>query len=117
MVNRSKRSMSMTPTSATAAPTSSGCCVMLAPTSRPPFERPMIPIRSRRVHPDAASQRAQAAKSSKTFCLFASRPASCHSLPYSPPPRSDATASRPPRSIQASHSGLNIGPMGIWKPP
>ena len=72
--------MSITPTSAIAAPNSSGCCVMLAPTSRPPFERPLIPIRSSRVQPDAASQRAQAAKSSNTFCLFASRPASCQRL-------------------------------------
>ena len=72
--------MSITPTSAIAAPNSSGCWVRLAPTSRPPLERPLIPIRSRRVQPDVASQRAQAAKSSNTFCLFASRPASCQRL-------------------------------------
>ena len=58
------------------------------------------------VQPDAASQRRHAAKSSNTCCLLASRPSSCQAVPYSPPPRSDATARRPPRSIQASHSGL-----------
>jgi hypothetical protein len=117
MVNRWKRSMSITPTSAIAAPKSSGCWVMLAPTSRPPFERPLIAILAGRVQPDAASQRAHAAKSSNTRCLLSRRPASCQAVPYSEPPRSDATASRPPRSIQASHSALNVGPTATWKPP
>ena len=40
--------MSITPTSASAAPNSSGCWVMVAPTSSPPFERPLIAMRSGR---------------------------------------------------------------------
>uniref|UniRef100_A0A224XZV3 Putative secreted protein n=1 Tax=Panstrongylus lignarius TaxID=156445 RepID=A0A224XZV3_9HEMI len=38
---------------------------------------------------------AAAWKSSKTFCLFSKRPASCHFSPYSPPPRRFATATTP----------------------
>ena len=40
--------------SATAAPNSSGCWVMLAPTSRPPFERPLMPMCLALVHPEDA---------------------------------------------------------------
>jgi len=43
--------------------------VIVAPTRSPPFDRPLIAIRSDRVQPEPASQRRQAAKSSKTFCL------------------------------------------------
>ena len=77
----------------------------------------MIAVRSGRDQPDAASHLAQPQKSSKTFCLRSSRPASCQALPYSPPPRRFATASRPPRSSHAARSAENTGVSATSNPP
>ena len=92
MVNSRKRSMSMTPTWGTAAPNSSGRCSNVAPTSRPPFERPVIASLFGFVNFSRIRYSPAAAKSSKTFCLFVFMPASCQALPYSPPPRRFTTA-------------------------
>ena len=117
MVNLWKRSMSSTPTSGTAAPNSSGCWVRHAPTSRPPLDPPLMAMRSGRDQPEDANQRAQSQKSSKTRCLCANRPASCHDRPYSPPPRSTATARIPPRSTNRASPLVNAGVMAMSKPP
>src|SRR5215470_8102533 len=45
-------------------------------------------------------------KSRQVFGLFWSIPARCHSSPYSPPPRTCATAITSPRSYHANHRGL-----------
>jgi hypothetical protein len=71
-------------TIATAARQRPGCWVSIAPMSRPPFEPPRIASRLLVVRCDSIRKRAQAAKSSKTFCLAASRPAWCQSSPYFP---------------------------------
>ncbi len=60
---------------------------------------------------------APATKSSNTFCLCSFMPASCHSRPYSPPPRRFATAYTPPRSSQAINDGENAGCSETLKPP
>src|SRR5215470_1633494 len=109
--------MSNTPTYAMQAPNSSGCWARHAPTSRPPLEPPSIAIRSARDQPESASQRAQAQKSSNTFCLTASMPSSRQALPYSPPPRRLATASMPPVSSHAACSTRNEGVIGMSNPP
>src|SRR5262245_28869627 len=109
--------MSITPTSGTQAPYRSGRCVMHAPTSRPPFEPPLIASRPVRVQPVPISHSAQAMKSSNTFCLLSRRPASYHSLPYSPPPRRFETASRPPSSSQASQLTEQVGVIETSNPP
>ena len=49
-----------------------------APTSRPPFEPPRIASLSDEVYFSAMRYSAAAMKSSKTFCLFSSMPALCH---------------------------------------
>ena len=67
--------------------------------------------------PELASQRAQAQKSSKVFCLAARLPASCQARPYSPPPRRQATASIPPRSSQTAQVGENDGVVLTATPP
>ena len=54
------------------------------------------------VYPFPISHSAAAMKSSKQFCFMSFMPASCHSLPYSPPPRMLARAYTPPISIQIS---------------
>jgi hypothetical protein len=74
-------------------------------------------MRSAIDQPELTSHRAQAQKSSKTFCLFASFPASCQARPYSPPPRRLATASIPPRSSQTAQAGLKDGVMQAPTPP
>src|ERR1700733_7071119 len=109
--------MSNTPASAMAAPNSSGCWVRQAPTSRPPLEPPLIAMRAAVDQPEPASQRAQAQKSSKVFCLAARLPAWCQVLPYSPPPRRQATASIPPRSSQTVQVGENDGVVLTATPP
>ena len=88
----SARSESITGTAATTARARSGRWVSTAPISSPPLEPPMIASRSRLVIPLRCRWSAQAMKSSKQFCLVASRPAWCHSSPNSPPPRMLATA-------------------------
>src|SRR4051812_21610375 len=108
-VNLWKRSMSSTPTSGTAAPNSSGCCVRQAPTSNPPLDPPLIAIFDGFDHPEVCSQRATEQKSSKQFCLLARRPARHHSTPYSPPPRRFAKAKTPPRSIHTARGGAKPG--------
>ena len=99
----------MTGTIATTARARPGCWVTVAPMSRPPLEPPRIASRSLVVRCDSIRKRAQQAKSSKTFCLAASRPAWCQCSPYSPPPLVCATATTPPCSSQGSQPGSNRG--------
>src|SRR5664279_750240 len=82
--------MSMTPTAGSAAPKSSGRWVMQAPTSRPPLEPPWMASLGVTVYFSLMSHSAAAMKSSKTFCLWRSFPASYQSRPYSLPPRRQA---------------------------
>ncbi|OQC41568.1 MAG: hypothetical protein BWX61_01416 [Bacteroidetes bacterium ADurb.Bin035] len=56
-------------------------------------------------------------KSSKTFCFRSFIPASCHFLPYSPPPRILGTAYIPPFSKNGITFMLNVGNTLILKPP
>src|ERR1700738_798654 len=51
---------------------------------------------------------AAAMKSVKVFFLFIMRPASCHALPNSPPPRMWAMARVTPRSTSEQTSDLNV---------
>ena len=81
------------------------------------MDPPLIAMRSVLDQPELASHRAQAQKSSKTFCLFASFPASCQARPYSPPPRRLATASIPPRSSQTAQAALNDEVVQAPTPP
>src|SRR3546814_6052046 len=81
------------------------------------FEPPWIASLSREVIPCAIRCSAAARKSSKLFCLLARRPPSCHSLPYSPPPRMFATANTPPCSIHASRAVEKAGATGMLNPP
>ena len=112
-----KRSMSITPTAGIAAPNRSGRWFSTAPTSRPPLLPPKIASFGVEVYLLAISHSAAAMKSSKTFCFFARLPASCHSSPYSAPPRRLATAYMPPISIHAIMLGLNEGSTLTLKPP
>src|SRR5581483_2976759 len=52
---------------------------------------------------------AQAMKSSIECCFVCLYPPRCHSSPYSPPPRTWAIASTPPRSSHASQTGSKCG--------
>ncbi len=76
-----------------------------------------MPIRSGRLQPLATNHSAAAMKSSKTFCLFFRRPASCHALPYSPPPRRLAEAKTPPISSHGMTHVRYRGTRGASKPP
>ena len=109
--------MSSTPTAGSAAPKSSGRCVMHAPTSSPPLLPPWIASFRGDVYLFAMSHSAAAMKSSKTFCFFAFMPASCHSTPYSPPPRRFGIAKTPPISIQTRSETLKLGVRLILNPP
>ena len=60
---------------------------------------------------------ATAMKSSKTFCFFSSRPASCHASPYSAPPRMLAVTQTPPISSHAGTSWPIGGSVLIENPP
>src|SRR3972149_6505249 len=60
---------------------------MHAPTSNPPLLPPPIESLGVEVYLFSMRYSAAAMKSSKTFCLFSFRPASCHSLPAPPAPR------------------------------
>jgi hypothetical protein len=93
---------------------SSGACVIVAPTSKPPFERPPMARRSRVVQPFAISHSAAAMKSSKTRCFASFVPASCQASPYSPPPRRLGMARRPPSS---SHTRLGTEKLGVIEMP
>ena len=109
--------MSITPTAGSAAPKSSGRCVITAPMSSPPFDPPWIARRLGLVHFSETRYSAAAMKSSNTFCLRAFLPASCHSRPYSPPPRRFATARVPPSSSHDAKTGENHGVIDALKPP
>ncbi len=109
--------MSSTPTAGSAAPNRSGRCVRQAATSRPPLLPPAIASFGVDVYFSRIRYSAPAMKSSKTFCLFARRPASCQALPYSPPPRRLACAKMPPISIHAIVAGENAGVIGMLNPP
>ena len=60
---------------------------------------------------------AAAIKSSNTFCFCILVPASCHFLPYSPPPRKLGTAYTPPCSIHTAFTTLKAGVKLTLKPP
>ena len=109
--------MSKTPTAGKATFIKSGLCVMVAPTKSPPFDPPLIAKYSDEVYLFSIKYSAAAMKSSKTFCLFIFVPASCHVLPYSPPPLKLGTAYTPPCSIQTALNGLKLGVKEILKPP
>ena len=66
--------MSM-PTCETTARIASGCCVMIAPISRPPFEPPMMPSLLVLEYFCSTTSCIAAKKSSNTFCLWVSAPA------------------------------------------
>ena len=71
----------------TTAPNSSGRCVNVAPTSRPPFEPPMMPRCAGEVTLRAMRSSAMAMKSSNAFWCFSRTAPWCHLGPNSPPPR------------------------------
>ena len=79
--------MSITPTAGSAAPNSSGRCVMHGADQQAAVAAALNRQLRRRVYLFAISHSAAAMKSSNTFCLLSFVPASCHSSPYSPPPR------------------------------
>jgi len=58
-----------------------------------------------------------AMKSSNTFCFFSFIPAWCHSSPYSPPPRMQASAYTPPISIQTRLATEKYGVDEALNPP
>ncbi len=96
--------MSMTPTAGSATAKSSGRCSITAPTSRPPFEPPMMPSVCGEAYVSWTRYSAAAMKSSNTFCFFSNIPASCQASPYSLPPRMLAVTQTPPRSRNAGTS-------------
>ena len=96
--------MSITPTAGSATANRSGRCCSTAPTSRPPFEPPMMPSFAGEVYFSLTRYSATAMKSSNTFCFFSRLPALCHASPYSAPPRMLTVTQMPPSSSQAGTS-------------
>src|SRR4029450_3765130 len=109
----SKRSASATGTTSTAAPKSSGRSVIERPTKMPPALPPMIDSFAGDVYLLAISHSAHAIASRQVLGLVVLYPALYQSSPYSPPPRTCATASTPPRSNHGSHVGRKKGDCEI----
>src|SRR5271154_2575151 len=99
------------------APNRSGRCVIEAPISSPPFERPRIAKCSGEVYLFAIRYSAAANQSSNTFCFFSNIAALCQSSPYSSPPRRFGSANHPPRCSHHAYSGFQLGVSLKAKPP
>ena len=93
------------------AENSSGRCVMEAPISKPPFDRPVMAKCSGDVYLLAIKYSAAANQSSKTFCFFSNMACSCQVSPYSPPPRRLGRANQPPCSIHQAQCGFQSGSL------
>ena len=83
------------------------------PTSTPPALPPITDNLAGDVYLFATSHSAAAIASRQVFALVAWKPALCQSSPNSPPPRTCATASTPPRSNQDSHVGRKNGVVAM----
>src|SRR5689334_25048898 len=88
-----------------AAPNSSGRSVIERPTNMPPALPPQIASLGDEVYLLAISHSAQAMASFQVFALVALYPDLYQSSPFSPPPRTCATARMPPRSNQGRKVG------------
>src|SRR5947208_16225846 len=99
----STRTASDMPTSSSAAANRSGRSVMPRPIVMPPALPPSPASRAAAVNLYPIRYSAHAMKSRHVFDLVNSFHATCHSSPYSPPPRACATAHPPPRPAHAIH--------------
>src|SRR4051794_18835999 len=95
-------------TYATTALKRSGRMFAIAPISRPPALPPLTISFDGVVYFSFTRCSAEATKSVNVFFFVIIRPASCHSLPMSPPPRMCASAYTTPRSSSTRRDAENV---------